>query len=126
MKRFVISALVGIALSVASYGVYQTQSSKETMSDILLANIEALGDNNPETGEFKCALHKDDCKFTITSDAEIQQIRIKYPFMSLFVGLTLNLTSATQIYTTPLPGEPRVKCGENITCNALLRQLGVL
>ena len=126
MKKIAISALVGVVLSVASYGVYQTQSSKETMSDFMLANIEALGNNDPETGDFKCALRKDDCKFTITSDAQIQQIRVKFPFMSLFVGLTLDLTSATEIYTTPLPGEPRVKCGENITCNAFLRQLGVL
>lgn len=42
MKSVLRFALVGIVLSVASYGVYQTQSSKETMSDILLANIEAI------------------------------------------------------------------------------------
>lgn len=126
MKKVFMLALVGIVLSVASYGVYKTQSSEETMSDFMLANIEALGNNDPETGDFKCALHKDDCKFTITSDAQIQQIRVKFPFMSLFVGLTLDLTSATEIYTDPLPGERRVKCSDNITCNTLLRQLGVL
>ena len=42
MKRFVISALVGIALSVASYGVYETQSRDNTLSDFMLANVEAL------------------------------------------------------------------------------------
>ena len=50
MRKVILFALVGIALSVASYGVYETQSRKQTMSDILLANIEALGDYNPETG----------------------------------------------------------------------------
>ena len=45
MKRFVISALVGIALSVASYGVYETQSRDNTLSDIMLANVEALSGN---------------------------------------------------------------------------------
>lgn len=44
MKKIAISALVGIVLSVASYGVYKTQSSEETMSDFMLANVEALTD----------------------------------------------------------------------------------
>lgn len=48
MKRVLRFALVGIVFSVASYGVYQTQSSKDTMSDILLANVEAI--SNPENG----------------------------------------------------------------------------
>lgn len=42
MKKVFMLALVGIVLSVASYGVYKTQSSEETMSDFMLANIEAL------------------------------------------------------------------------------------
>lgn len=126
MKKVFMLALVGVVLSVATYGVYKTQSREETMSDFMLANIEALGDNDPETGDFKCALHKDDCDFTITSESQIPLILKKIPFSSLFVGLTVDLSSGTEIYTTPLPGEPRVKCGENITCNAFLRQLGII
>ena len=42
MKKVFMLALVGIVLSVASYGVYKSQSSKETMSDFMLANVEAL------------------------------------------------------------------------------------
>ena len=42
MRKVILFALVGIVLSVASYGVYETQSRKQTMSDILLANIEAI------------------------------------------------------------------------------------
>jgi len=42
MRKVILFALVGIALSIASYGVYETQSRKQTMSDILLANIEAI------------------------------------------------------------------------------------
>lgn len=44
MKKVFMLALVGIVLSVASYGVYKTQSSEETMSDFMLANVEALTD----------------------------------------------------------------------------------
>lgn len=49
MRKVILFALVGIALFVASYGVYETQSRDNTLSDILLANVEALtaleGDN---------------------------------------------------------------------------------
>ncbi len=64
MRKVILFALVGIALSVASYGVYETQSRKQTMSDILLANIEALGNDDPETmqciylrNESKCSVY---------------------------------------------------------------------
>lgn len=61
MKRFVISALVGIALSVASYGVYETQSRDNTLSDIMLANVEALSTYEWKSGD------KIDCYSFITS-----------------------------------------------------------
>lgn len=48
MRKVILFALVGIALSIATYGVYVSQQKEETMSDILLANIEAISD--PEHG----------------------------------------------------------------------------
>lgn len=54
MKKIAISALVGVVLSVASYGAYKIQSSKETMSDFMLANIEALTTDEVKSEEFPC------------------------------------------------------------------------
>lgn len=51
MRKVILFALVGIALSIATYGVYETQSRKQTMSDILLANIEAISQGETNDGE---------------------------------------------------------------------------
>ena len=52
MKKVFMLALVGIVLSVASYGVYKSQAKEYMLSDIALANIEALHED-PENLPFK-------------------------------------------------------------------------
>lgn len=48
MRKFVEIAFVAILTAVAGYGFYTSQKT-EVMSDLALANIEALA-NNTETG----------------------------------------------------------------------------
>lgn len=43
MKKFLKFAFVAILVAVAGYGVYASQKS-DTVSDLMLANVEALAD----------------------------------------------------------------------------------
>lgn len=50
MKKFLKVFFVVTVATVASYNVYQSQSVKDSMSELALANVEALA-NGSETGD---------------------------------------------------------------------------
>jgi hypothetical protein len=52
MKKFLKFAFVAILVAVAGYGVYASQKS-DTVSDLMLANVEALANGEWGTG-FNC------------------------------------------------------------------------
>ena len=57
ISKKIKAALVAAIAAVASYGVY-TNQAKETMSDVMLANVEALAEyegGNPSDCEVYCA-----------------------------------------------------------------------
>lgn len=51
IKKIVVVAVIA---ATTGFGVYTTQKSETTLSDISLANVEALADNETEV--------RDDCK----------------------------------------------------------------
>ncbi len=54
MKKKILSAMFAVAfMAVAGYNVYVSQT-KSNLSDLALANIEALADDKPEVEMQKC------------------------------------------------------------------------
>lgn len=65
MKKFVKIGFVAVFAAIAGYGVYTSQKT-EGMSDLALANVEALADG--EWGEcFNCRWADDNCWFCTPS-----------------------------------------------------------
>ena len=58
MKKFLKFAFVAIFVATAGYGVYASQRA-EAMSDLALANVEALADDESVTVE--CPGGTDEC-----------------------------------------------------------------
>ncbi|WP_274972845.1 NVEALA domain-containing protein [Bacteroides fluxus] len=50
MKKLIKIAFVAVFAAVAGYGVYTNQKS-ETMSDLMLANVEALANGEMNVGD---------------------------------------------------------------------------
>lgn len=49
MKKYLKFAFVAAFAAIAGYGVYTSQKT-DAMSDLMLANVEALADNSESTG----------------------------------------------------------------------------
>lgn len=58
MKKLIKISFVAVFATVAGYGVY-TNQKQETMSDLMLANVEALA--NRETSTKDCISADSDC-----------------------------------------------------------------
>lgn len=52
MKKYVKSVFVAAIVAVAGYNMYQSQSAMNGMSELALANVEALASG--ESGSFNC------------------------------------------------------------------------
>lgn len=87
-------------------------------------NVEALSVNENDD-EFKCALSKDNCKFTISTKTQLNIMKKVLKMMDLTIGVEVDLTNATQIYREKYFWENGVRCGYDVTCNQVLNQLGI-
>lgn len=71
MKNIIKIAVVAVFTTIAGYGVYAYQRS-ETMSDLVLANVEALANNEGDDKIY-------DCYKTISSgNVEAQTTDVRY------------------------------------------------
>ena len=122
MRKVILFALVGIALSIASYGVYETQSRKQTMSDILLANIEAISQYEVYD-RYDCDLQTFDCKIKITQSVWNVLVSRNPSLDGKYDGSTIDLTDLT---LRCLYGKGNDQCQQNILCNDVARQFGIL
>ena len=127
MKKKVLSGLFAIAVLVArGYGVNRSMKSDANLSDLALKNVLALADvENPDTGEggggdggFNCSVIKDECKPRVTINL-IPILKEKFN-LNVSLGVTVDLTDFTKVYTAPLPNKARVRCGVDVYCNDLL------
>ena len=85
------------------------------MSDLALANVEALA--QWENSEFNCSLDKDNCKITATVNL-LPKLKEKFN-LDVAVGVTVDLSDFTRLYTAPQPNKPRVRCGIDLLCSDL-------
>jgi hypothetical protein len=126
MKKIIVIGMMVIGIVILGIVNFNLNNKSSNLSETFLANTEALA--RESSGGFDCLLTKDNCKFTITSTFELQVIRALPGFGSATLGIEIDLSSGTQIYTQPSffwPWESAVRCGEDITCNAFLQQLGI-
>lgn len=119
MKKILISMAVVTLLSSI---VLFLSNSNNRLDELILANVEALASG--EGSGFDCVLEKDDCTFTVSTNAQLNIIKKQFPFAG--IGVAVDLSSGTQIYREKYSYETGVRCGEDITCNTFLRQLGLI
>lgn len=91
-------------------------------SDLLLANVEALSQNE---NSYDCILTKDECKFVIKTQGQMNILVSKLGMYGAIIGATVDLSSGTQIYKRKSWWQNGVRCGNDITCNDFLKDLGL-
>lgn len=123
MKKLFGTMAVAAAL-FAGYSAYEAQNSV-ILNDVAFANVEALANNSGES-EFNCIKLKDSCIFTITSESQISLLTKYLTATSASVGVNVDLSNGTQIYSPKKWfWQTGVRCGTDVTCNDLLKQLGL-
>ena len=127
-KLFKVMGVVAVCAAF-SLMVYNQVNAKPENS-ILAKNIEALAQNEGGGGtnnDYECKLEKDDCYFKILTEAQLDIIKKKLPNLGgVELGVTVDLTSGTQIYRSLKWYEfSGVRCGNDVTCNDFLRSLGL-
>lgn len=66
MKKFIKIVFVTVFATVAGYGIYTTQKT-DSISDLALANVEALAQN--ESGkDVYCCGNYGNCMYTVTGE----------------------------------------------------------
>ena len=127
MRKKVFSGVFALALlAIAGFGLNRSMKSDANLSDLALKNVLALADvENPDTGEggggdggFNCSVIKDECKPRVTINL-IPILKEKFN-LNVSLGVTVDLTDFTKVYTAPLPNKARVRCGVDVYCNDLL------
>lgn len=59
MRKKIFAALVvAVGVGFAGYNVMQTQKDKDALSDLLIANVEALADDEAPSG-YSCSVSRD-------------------------------------------------------------------
>ncbi|MBE6288344.1 MAG: hypothetical protein E7099_09220 [Mediterranea massiliensis] len=53
MKKFLKAALLAVVVAAGGYGAYEAQCEEIQLSETMLANVEALADNESST-DWKC------------------------------------------------------------------------
>lgn len=82
------------------------------------ANVEALADENPESAEFRCYIHKDKCVVsakTASELASLNKLLSKLGKLEVKLNVSVDLTDLTCLYSTDVNG-PKVRCGVDKRC----------
>lgn len=99
-------------------GVHFVHADKQQISAIL-ANVEALADNNPENKGFNCYIHKDHCVVSAGRESELGPLnKLLRKLGKIEVKMNVSLTDATCIYSTDV-NDPKVRCGQGKRCTDL-------
>ncbi len=115
-------------VTIVAFATYTEIQNHRQMSDLTRRNLEVLLES--ENDGYDCVLRKDDCDFMIGEKWQIDVIAKKMGLAAgLKVGDVIDLSSGTQLYKRAEwfnALEAKVRCGQDITCNMFLRQLGLI
>ena len=122
-KIFMLPCIAAVAIATF-VGKQAYESSAHKSNELLMANVEALADNE----EFKCVMEKDDCHVRVGRYAKLQAFINKYSgYGNLEYGDEINITDLTCIYSAATIfnfWKPRVRCGEDYRCIDIARMYG--
>lgn len=123
MKKKICLALA-FGTAAITFAIIGGRDNLKTFSesDLLLANVEALSQTE---NTFDCILTKDECKFEIKTQGQVNILVNKLGLYGATVGATVDLSSGTQIYKQKSWWQNGVRCGTDITCNDFLKDLGL-
>lgn len=97
--------------------IYNGASHKNNIS-LLLANVEALAGDIPESQEFKCYIHKDKCVVSAGTATELESLNKiikKLGGIAVKLNVSVDVSDATCLYSTD-PSGPKVRCGQDVRC----------
>jgi hypothetical protein len=112
--KFLIGlAVATVAIAAATVFAVNHFSQKSHLSDLALANLEALtnNENNSYDNEFKYRIEKDPCVITVTADMDLKKLA-RFFGGNPTIGASLDLTNRTCIYA--LGGNNRL--GNDVRC----------
>jgi hypothetical protein len=124
-KKLLVVGLTTVVL-VLGIGVNIGLPSKDSfLLPLSMDNIDALAAG--ESDAFNCYMYKDKCSFKVETEAKLGPINLllkKLKLDAVELGATVDLTNATCVYsTTPNSTNVKVRCGTDVTCNALISSL---
>lgn len=120
IKKVYFILVAGVITCAVIAGKKKTTDSFE--NDLIMANVEALSQTE---SSYDCVLTKDECKFEVKTQWQIDILKNRLGIDGASIGATLDLSSGTQIYRTKSWWERGVRCGTDVTCNAFLKELGL-
>ncbi|MDR2425310.1 MAG: hypothetical protein LBD59_11420 [Prevotellaceae bacterium] len=122
-------AVVAITLTVAGINYTLVSISKSNFSNLTLENIESYTGEGEQGGGYDCLMEKDDCEFKVETIIQFKILKRMPSIGGVEMGGYVDLSAGTQLYYKPLffwPWEKRLRCGQDITCNKYLQQLGLI
>jgi hypothetical protein len=119
----VISAamFVGIFINPTLVSITKNKTSNLTLERISSYTGEAEG----ESGGFDCMMKSVACSVTPTASAHLAVLR-KLGYFNVTIEMNVDITNSTQIYYKKAfywPWDEMVRCGEDVTCYALVAKI---
>ena len=115
MKNKILSVIFTLALlATAGFGVQKSMKGNAGLSDLALANVEALAQNENGGGDGTLWTREDDdCTYTFTGKAGSQ---VHFSILGIPISLTIGADgTATYVYGN---GKTHCKSGGNEQCTA--------
>jgi len=122
MKKIILMLPCIAAVAIATFvGKQAYESNAYESNELLMANVEALADNE----EFTCVMEKDNCNIRVGRYAKLQAFIYKYNgYGNIEYGDEIDITDLTCVYAAATIFnflKPRVRCGEDVKCNDIVR-----
>ena len=97
MKKKILSGVFALALhATAGFGVNKSMKSDVKLSDLALANVEALADSESGGGEVLWSREDEDCEYYITGKAGSE---VTFTILGMTITLTIGADgTATYVY----------------------------
>jgi hypothetical protein len=130
MKRMIfITVAVMAVILAATINVRLNLAKTLIMSNMTLQNLEAFGDESSSESAYECLMKKDKCKFTATTSVALEILKKVPGFSTTSLNVEVDLSDGTKLHYKPSFfwfWEGALRCGQDIICNDLLRQSGLL
>lgn len=127
MKKVILkSTLVVVAVLASCLGAWKAYDYYGVVDNsLLMENIEALSDEDPEGNNEEWYLHHYDCFFTIDTELKLEKMVLFFKgAKEVQLGATVDLSYATQYFNkVKKKGEGPCEKGIQITCADLFRTI---